>query len=109
MSNTLSLLLGLGLMALAAFGGSHADARPHLDRCAGVLHQKGEELWFGGARGEGESICVIAASQMRKVLDACAAGHYCRVAGVGGDCEGTGECLEMKSVVTVSARKAQRR
>ena len=82
-----------------------AQARSGRDRCDGILHQNAQELWFGGERGEGESICVIAPAEMPKVLRVCAAGRYCRVVGSGGDCEGSGECLEMKRIVSVTARK----
>jgi len=91
------------IAAIIALGGP-AHARITQDQCSGILHHKGQELWFGGERGEGESICVIAAGEAPKVLRVCAPGSYCRVIGSGGDCEGSGECMEIKRVVAVSAR-----
>jgi hypothetical protein len=109
MPKKLTILCAAATLVCAVLGGAPADAQPRIDRCDGVLHRKGDELWFGGGHGEGESICVIAPAQVGKVLAVCAVGRYCSVAGVGGDCEGSGECTEMKSVVAVSARKASGR
>jgi len=87
------------------------QAQTAFDRhgCAGILHQDADGLRFGGGRGEDESICIIDASQADKVLQACAVGKYCRVVGSTGDCEDSGECVEIKSVTTASHRKVSRR
>ena len=96
------LPFGLALVA------GQAEARPRHEECAGILHQDAQTLRFGGAPGEGEGICVIAAALARKVLAACTAGAYCRVVGDGAACVGSGECTEIKRIVSVS-RKAPRR
>jgi hypothetical protein len=75
------------------------------EECGGILHKKGQQLWFGGERGEGESICMIAPAQIGKVLHICAAGRYCRVSGTSTDCEGTGECMEINRVFTVTGKR----
>lgn len=94
---------------LVVIAAGQAEARSPQDQCDGILHQDAQSLWFGGAPGEGEGICIVAAAQTRKVLEVCTAGAYCRVVGVGAACEGTGECTEIKRIITVSRRKAPHR
>lgn len=108
------ILLITGLIVMAANVGFtpvevFADPQGLRGQCDGILHQKAQEIWFGGEPGEGESICVIARAQVRKVLRVCTAGSYCRVVGLTDDCEGSGECLEMKRVLAVMTRKPPRR
>jgi hypothetical protein len=90
------------------FGGG-AEARLARNTCAGVLHQDAQQLWFGGAAGESEGICIIAPAQASKVLKVCAAGQPCRVVGVGADCPDSGECTEITRVDAVTRHKAPRR
>jgi hypothetical protein len=104
-----SILWFAATAVLVTLGGGQADARSFRDRCAGILHQDGKEIWFGGEKGEGESICVISSSQAAKVLKVCAAGHYCAVVGVSAPCKDSGECAEIRNVVSVMTRKASRR
>jgi hypothetical protein len=92
---------------LIALGGQ-ADARNGRDQCAGILHQDGSKLWFGGAKGEGEGICIVDAAQVAKVLKTCSAGRWCRVVGTTADCKDSGECAEIKDVVSVTATKPRR-
>jgi hypothetical protein len=104
-----SILWFAATAVLVTLGGDHAEARSFRDRCAGILHQDGKEIWFGGAKGEGESICVISSSQVAKVLKVCTAGHYCAVVGATRPCKDSGECAEIRNVVSVTTRKASRR
>src|SRR4029077_15064196 len=83
MSIKLVFLCAALTLVLVALCGSPADAR---DQCAGLLHQDGSQLWFGGAKGEGEDICIVEAAQVAKVLKTCSAGRYCRVVGTTPDC-----------------------
>ena len=107
MSIRLAMLCAVLPLVLIALGGQ-AEARKGHDQCAGILHQDGARLWFGGARGEGEGICVVAAVQAATVLKVCAAGRYCRVVGTTADCKDSGECAEIKDVVSVTASKPRR-
>ena len=107
MSIRLAMFCAAMPFVLIALGGQ-ADARSGRDRCAGILHQDGPRLWFGGARGEGEGICVVAAAQAGKVLKACSAGRYCRVVGTTKDCKDSGECSEIKDIVSVAASRPHR-
>ncbi len=108
MPNKLAMLLAVTSFVVMALGGGQADARPARGHCAGILHQDGSRLWFGGAKGEGEGICEIAASEAGKVLKACSAGRYCRVVGSTEDCKDSGECTEIKDIVSVAASKPRR-
>jgi hypothetical protein len=105
MPNTSAMLLAVTSLVLLALGGGQAYAR---GQCAGILHQDGPKLWFGGAKGEGEGICIVDGSQAGKVLKTCVAGRYCRVVGVTGDCKDSGECTEIKDIVAVAASKPRR-
>jgi len=107
MSIRLAMLCAAMPFVLIALGGQ-AEARKGHDQCAGILHQEGSRLWFGGARGEGEGISVVAATQAAKVLKVCAAGRYCRVVGTTADCEDSGECAKIKDIVSVAAGRARR-
>lgn len=67
-------------------------------KCSGVLHHDQFGLHFGGARGEGEGICVIRKSNQDKILAVCRVGHYCEVTGTIEDCKDSGECAEIVSI-----------
>jgi len=108
LSNRLAMFCAVVSFVLIALGGGQADARAARDQCAGILHQDGSRVWFGGARGEGEGVCVVGATQAGKVLKSCSAGRYCRVVGVTADCKDSGECTEIRDIVSVTARKPRR-
>lgn len=107
MPNKLAMLVAVASFALIAPGGQ-ADARAGRDRCAGILHQDASKVWFGGEYGEGEGICIVDAAQVAKVLKTCSAGRWCRVVGTSTDCRDSGECAEIKDIVSVTARKPYR-
>jgi len=69
--------------------------------CSGVLHKDRNGLRFGGREGEGEGICLISKSQVRKVLGTCIPDHFCMVKGVMKICEDGGQCGEIIRVVSV--------
>lgn len=107
MSIKLAMFCAAMPFVLIALGGQ-ADARNGRDQCAGILHQDGSRLWFGGERGEGEGICIVDAAQAGKVLKVCSAGRYCRVVGTTEDCKDSGECAEIKHIVSVAASRPRR-
>ena len=107
MSNKLATLLAVTSFALAGLDGQ-ADARAGRDQCAGILHRDASKVWFGGERGEGEGICIVDGSQVAKVLKTCSAGRWCRVVGTTADCKDSGECAEIRDVVSVTASKPRR-
>src|SRR4051812_42986010 len=102
MPNKLAMLIAVTSCVLIALGGP-ADARAGRDRCAGILHQDASKVWFGGEKGEGEGICIVAAAQVAKVLKTCSARRWCRVLGTTADCKDSGECAEIKDIVSVKA------
>ena len=104
MPNKLATLLAVTSFVLVALGGQ-ADARAGRDQCAGILHQDASKIWFGGAKGEGEGICMVDAAQVAKVLKTCSAGRWRRVVGTTADCKDSGECAEIKDIVSVTASK----
>ena len=73
------------------------------DKCSGVLHNDHNALHFGGGKGEDEGLCVIAKSEVAKVLAACRIGHFCEVEGTVDSCKDSGECVEITSIT--SARR----
>src|SRR5262245_1217579 len=107
MPNKLATICAAATLALIAVGGQ-ADAGAARGQCAGILHQEGARLWFGGAKGEGEGICLVDASQAARVLKACSAGRYCRVVGATADCKDSGECTEINDIVSVAASERRR-
>lgn len=107
MPNKLAMVCAAVPLVLIALGGQ-ADARPGRDQCAGTLHQDASKLWFGGAKGEGEGVCIVDAAQVAKVLKTCSAGRWCRVVGTTADCKDSGECAEIKDIVSVTASKPRR-
>ncbi len=107
MSIKLAIVCAAVPLLVTALAGP-AEARKGRDQCAGILHQDGSRLWFGGERGEGEGICMIAATQAGKVLKTCAAGRYCRVVGTTADCKDSGECSEINDIVSVTASRSRR-
>jgi len=108
MPNKLAMLFAVTPFVLIVLGGGQADARSARGQCAGILHQDGSKLWFGGAKGEGEGICIVDGSEAGKVLKACSAGRWCRVVGSTGDCKDSGECAEIKDIVSVAASRRRR-
>jgi hypothetical protein len=102
------LLCSAASALLIALPGGHADARSPR-ACAGILHADAHSLWFGGATGEGEGICVVGPSDVAKVLQTCAAGKYCRVVGTIGDCKDSGECAAITDIVSVTAARLPQR
>ncbi len=109
MRNRLSMCLVIASCVAAGLFWTKAEARPEPGQCDGILHKDGPRLWFGGARGEGESICVIASSEVSKVLKTCSPRHYCRVVGSVDTCKDSGECAEITSITSVSSHKKHRR
>ncbi len=107
MSIKLAIFCAAMPLVLIALGGE-AAARNGRDQCAGILHQDGSRLWFGGGRGEGEGICVVDAAHAAKVLKVCSAGRYCRVVGTSADCKDSGECAEISDIVSVAASRPRR-
>jgi hypothetical protein len=80
-------------------------AEPISGKCFGVLHQVKGEVMFGGAKGEGEGICMINRSELSKVLTACHIGDRCIVEGVVDDCKDSGECTEITQIKSVRRPK----
>src|SRR5579872_6216569 len=116
-SGKLRRLIGIGALVLIIGGGcgwyfwpsqlseaAQNNYPPEFarDGCGGVLHRVGDELRFGGAAGEGESICVISKAEEARVLAVCSIEHLCRVTGKIAACNDSGECeivSKIKSVV----------
>jgi len=86
-------------VAIACLGASHvaAGASPRAE-CHGILHRDHGSIRFGGGPGEGEGICIVVLSEQAKVLKKCSEGVFCRVRGITGPCQDSGECTEIKRV-----------
>ncbi len=78
-----------------------ASAEPVLDRCSGVLHWTNGQLMFGGARGEGEGICIVTNAEVEKVLRTCRVGRHCTVKVKVDYCKDSGECAEIMDITSV--------
>jgi hypothetical protein len=76
-------------------------AEPTSGKCLGVLHQVKGEVLFGGAKGEGEGICIISKTELSRVLTTCHIGDRCIVEGIVDDCKDSGECTEITQVKSV--------
>lgn len=86
------------LVVVAFVATAHAGSQ---SKCSGVLHKDQDGLHFGGARGEGEGICVIRKSDQDKILAVCRVGRYCEVAGTIEDCKDSGECSEIVNIKSI--------
>ena len=89
-------------LALAVLMGMPATAAA--DGCSGVLHRDAGDLVLGGGKGEGEGICIIAASQASKVLAVCTVGRRCRLVGKTAQCKDSGECVTITHITSVTPR-----
>jgi uncharacterized protein YecT (DUF1311 family) len=86
--------LGRVTIAQDSFGA----ASPQAGECFGILHRDQNGLLFGGAKGEGEGICIINQSDVPGVLLHCSVGRYCFVKGQVDACTDAGECAEISRV-----------
>jgi hypothetical protein len=81
------------------------QSEPTFSYCDGVLHASEGQILFGGAVGEDEGICLVAEPDWEKVLSTCLVGRYCKVRGSVRYCEDAGECVEIRDVTGVSAKR----
>jgi hypothetical protein len=83
---------------------SICSASAEMGECSGILHVANGSVEFGGGKGEGEDICVVADSDKKKILSVCAAGKFCRVKGSVAPCADSGECTDLSGVVSVTRK-----
>ena|SRR5579862_8489901 len=95
-------LLGFVLAVVVPIA-AQAQAKP--GKCEGILHQKDNEIYFGGGKGEDEGVCMIAKAEMLKLMAICAVGRFCRVTGSVDYCKDSGECVDMSRITGVSNQR----
>jgi hypothetical protein len=104
MSTKLVIAGLVATIALTMLGFWLAGEEASRGRCAGILHEDETTYWLGGEKGE--STCLLARSEMLKVVKLCGVGNYCVVVGRTEDCEYySGECVKISKVISVTMRK----